>query len=708
MTGLRHKIRWPVVACLLDFMMFRTLPRKACTFFLAGWAKYVPPYFRICCPRKSNPSLICVMWVFSGESVRPRSLRNASTSGLTSYSSSSLLLPVIMKSSAHLTMLTIPLRTLVRRKRLWRHCWSPSSVRFIRTGEISPPTKLQTFFFGIVITWIWVDPKHDIDLVTRDFHPLDQRSDEVALARPIGGLQTVVEFGGKVLQPANNQLQFALQGGLLRQRLALLLQPGEALAQAGNPGLKLGLIDEALRVTVDQPGHALASLADLVFDGGKRCVFGARLGLQAPPVFLRQSLRVGQQRTDFLPHRQVQQIGPYLRILTNPLTAKAIRVCAQAAIIGVGAWLAFPSTRAEALPVEGIATVLALEQALQEIPGAPARLPGMALVLPQLVLDGREHRGLHERRDRDRDPVLRGNITDGDGPARLHGPMALGSQPGPQGLQAGLAKRRGSLIGRILQEAPHDTPIPDGFAGAGHLASLRQPATDLANRQAVAADPGKDLADHAGFVRQDLIAGLPPSLVLGHIAVPIGRAAQHLHRPDAGRMPLPTPVAFDDLGALILGNHPLHWQEQIIFGTLAQGPVEEDDLHPGPPKLVDQQDLIGILTRQPIRGMHIHAVHRAPGDDITQALESGPNQGRSTIALVQKLHRLGHHQALGRDALAQGCYLAGDRMGLGVRIGRDAGVERHLCWIHGCGLLPTCCGGGVPSACGAECVRGAG
>src|SRR5215471_11587897 len=332
-------------------------------------------------------------------------------------------------------------------------------------GVSSLPTKLPTFFFGIVITWIWVDPKHDIDFVTRDFHSLHQCPDEGAFARPVGGLQAVVEFGGKVLQPTNNQLQFALQGGLLRQRLALLLQPGEALAQAGNPGLKLGLIDEALRVTVDQPGQALASLADLVFDGGQRCVFGARLGLQAPPVFLRQSLRVGQQRTDCLAHRQVQHIGPYLRILTNPLTAKAIRVCAQAAIIGVGAWLAFPSTRAEALPVEGIATVLALEQALQEIAGAPARLPGMALVLPQLVLDGREHRGLHERRDRDRDPVLRGNITDGDGPARLHGPMALGSQPGPQGLQAGLAKRRGSLIGRILQEVLYDIPILDGFAG---------------------------------------------------------------------------------------------------------------------------------------------------------------------------------------------------------------------------------------------------
>src|SRR5215467_8017426 len=102
----------------------------------------------------------------------------------------------------------------------WRSSSSPCRAILASKGDVSPPTKLQTFFFGIVITWIWVDPKHDIDLVTRDFHPLDQRSDEVALARPIGGLQTVVEFGGKVLQPANNQLQFALQGGLLRQRLA--------------------------------------------------------------------------------------------------------------------------------------------------------------------------------------------------------------------------------------------------------------------------------------------------------------------------------------------------------------------------------------------------------------------------------------------------------------------------------------------------------
>src|SRR5262245_11475426 len=300
--------------------------------------------------------------------------------------------------------------------------YHPSLSGSPQGGIVSPPTKLQTFFFGIVITWRWIDPKHEIDLVTRDFHPLDQRPDKVAFARPIGGLQAVAEFGRKVLQPANNQLQFALQSGLIRQRLALLLQPGEALAQAGNPRLKLGLVNEALRITVDQPGHALASLADLIFDGGQRRACGARLGLQAAPVFLRQPLRVGQQGTDFLPHRQVQQVGPYLRIVTESLAAKAVRVRAQTAIIGVRPWLAFARTRAEAFAIEGIATVLALEQALQQIQSAPARLPGMALVLLQLLLDRRKDRGLDERRNRDHDPLLGRHITDGDSAARLHGP----------------------------------------------------------------------------------------------------------------------------------------------------------------------------------------------------------------------------------------------------------------------------------------------
>src|SRR5262245_47209547 len=133
---------------------------------------------------------------------------------------------------------------------------------FDTMGESSPPTKLQTFFFGITIARIRIDPKHNIDVIPGHLHAFDHRPDEVALARPVGRLQAVVELGRKIFEASNNELQFPLHGGLICQGLALLFQPGQALAQAGNPRLKLGLVNEALRITVDQPGHALASLAD--------------------------------------------------------------------------------------------------------------------------------------------------------------------------------------------------------------------------------------------------------------------------------------------------------------------------------------------------------------------------------------------------------------------------------------------------------------
>jgi hypothetical protein len=52
------------------------------------------------CPRKSKSFSICVTLDFSGERCKPRASRNGSTRVLTSFSSSSLELPVMMKSSA--------------------------------------------------------------------------------------------------------------------------------------------------------------------------------------------------------------------------------------------------------------------------------------------------------------------------------------------------------------------------------------------------------------------------------------------------------------------------------------------------------------------------------------------------------------------------------------------------------------------------------
>ena len=37
---------------------------------------------------------------------------------------------------------------------------------------LTPPTKLQTFFFGVRIARVRIDPKYDVDLIPSHFYPL--------------------------------------------------------------------------------------------------------------------------------------------------------------------------------------------------------------------------------------------------------------------------------------------------------------------------------------------------------------------------------------------------------------------------------------------------------------------------------------------------------------------------------------------------------
>ena len=575
-------------------------------------------------------------------------------------------------------------------------------------GIVTPPTKLPTFFFRIGVPKVRIDPKHNIALLLRYFHPLHQRTDQVPFTCPVGVLQAIVHFGGTVFQPSNNQRQFRLRGGLLHAVLALLLQTGEALAQAGKPGRKLGLINEALRITVDHPGDTLAQLADLAVDRRQGRAFGGCLWLQAASIFLREPLRVCQQGTDVLPDGPVSPIRPSLRMLTEPLTAKAVRVRAQAAIRGVRAGLPFAGARAEACAIAGRATVLALPQPLPQIQGAPARLAGMALVLLQLLLDCREYRGLHERRPRDGEPVLRRDITAGAGTARRHGTVALGAQPGPQRLLACLAKRRGALRGRMLHKAPHHTPIPHGLAGARPLTGLGQPAADLSPRQPVVADPGTDRTDHARFVRDARRAGLPAALVCGHRAVPRGGSAEDIDRPDPCCMARATSMTRDDFGPLILGHHPVHLQQQVVFWALPQGPIEEDDLDASASERIDQQDVIRICAGQAIRRVHREPVHTACCNHIAQTFQRRAHERGSAIAFVETLPRFSHGQPIDGHPRPQGRHLTRNGMGLRVLLRRHARIDRSLGWVHACCLPPPCCLCCVTFAWRGEPAHGAG
>src|SRR5258708_15147845 len=66
MIGLSFTTSCPAELSLYFSMIPRTFLRNAFTFFLAGVVNTAPFwYLRTCCPRKSKPSSMCVMTVFS-------------------------------------------------------------------------------------------------------------------------------------------------------------------------------------------------------------------------------------------------------------------------------------------------------------------------------------------------------------------------------------------------------------------------------------------------------------------------------------------------------------------------------------------------------------------------------------------------------------------------------------------------------------------
>jgi len=151
-----------------------------------------------------------------------------------------------------------------------------------------------------------------------------------------------------------------VEGGFIRQLLPLRVQVCYALPEADDPRLKFMLVQEAIRITVNEPGHPLAQLPQLLLDRGQCRAPRVGVGLEPTPVFLGPPFGMGQEGTDCLPDRQVEQIRADLGILTDTLAAKAIRIGAQASIIGVRPGFALAGAGTEPFPIVRLATVLAL------------------------------------------------------------------------------------------------------------------------------------------------------------------------------------------------------------------------------------------------------------------------------------------------------------------------------------------------------------
>jgi hypothetical protein len=135
-------------------------------------------------------------------------------------------------------------------------------------------------------------------------------------------------------------------------------------------------------------------------------------------------------------------------------------------------------------------------------------------------------------------------------------------------------------------------------------------------------------------------------------------------------------AALQDAGALVLGDHTLHLQQQIVLGRAADGAVEERDLDTGSAELLDQQYLVGVAARQAIRSMHVDPVDLAGHDRVAQALQGRARERRAATTFVHVGMVRIDRGTLGGCTLPQGRELARHRVAARLAVARHPCIQR--------------------------------
>ena len=237
-------------------------------------------------------------------------------------------------------------------------------------------------------------------------------------------------------------------------------------------------------------------------------------------------------------------------------------------------------------------------------------------------------------------------------------------------------------VGLVAQDAGHRGGAPGGLAGGGGNVVGVEGDGDGPDGVPAGHVVVEDAPDHGRFRFVDDEVGRP-LLGAGEAAVAVGDLpGQHLTGP--GPPQLGPPMAFGDLGSLILGDDALHLGEEAGLRVVVDGGgVGETDCHPVPGELVEDHHLVGVVAGQTIGGQAPHPLEGAGFGGVAQGVEAGPVEAGAGVAVVDELgHQAG---ALGRHPFPQRVELRADRAPGLLGLGRHPGVDRH----PGPGFVPA-------------------
>ncbi len=465
------------------------------------------------------------------------------------------------------------------------------------------------------------------------------------------------------------------------ERVELRLDRGLAFAQLGGAGAELVERDELLLVAVQQSSDRVLGADEVALERVSSAGGGVRRAhrLESAVDFGLDQRGVFEQREHAGPDELVDLRQPDRSVLADASFGAAVAVGARAAVV-LAKLPVLAAGRAAVVRVPALAT--------DEDPLQQRRATGVArreaAVAVQTLLRERELLLADERGDRDPFPVLRRDLLAGD----VGG--ALPSQPRLTGGADGLAGRArlavGGLpgVGRVAEHPPDRGVVPARGAGSGRHALRGEPPSDLRDRLVLLEVAAEDLAHdrRLGLVDLEECVG-----VLGALDVPVAvRGAGHdRDRAASGAVKLAAAAALSDLGPLVLGDHPLELaQELILRGAGPLGLLGEDHLDPGALELLQQQHLIGVPAREPIRRMTQQHLEAALDRQITQALQPRAAQHRARDALVLEHQILDNEQVARGGELTQRSGLAADRLLATLPVRGHPRVDRS----HSSGPLP--------------------
>jgi hypothetical protein len=266
----------------------------------------------------------------------------------------------------------------------------------------------------------------------------------------------------------------------------------------------------------------------------------------------------------------------------------------------------------EVAAVDAEAAAATLEQASQHVVVLLVAAERERRVARQRVGDAFPGLLVNQRRSWNGDPLLRRAGPPGSAlrtTARF--PAGL---PGNRILEAvGIC---GADVNRVGQDVVDDGGRPLLTARPCHPGAGVQAFHALPNGKPFPKHPGVKLADHGSLRRVDDEPGrhgaLPPLIAiavgdLGADDVSLTRLLQ-----------LATPEPLGQHGTLVLSDRALDLQQQLVVRIFRNRAVQEHDLAASAPKLLQEQDLIGVPSGEPVGAEYGYHVDSAVADSVPE------------------------------------------------------------------------------------------